>query len=51
MTTILATIANRLPNQFFTLFSVKVMNLAIEKERINLSNKSQQRAIQYGFIK
>ena len=51
MTNTLATICNILPNQFFTLFSVKVMNKAIELERINLYNKSQQRAARYGFSK
>ena len=35
MTNILAAIANQLPNSFFTLFSVKVMNRAIELDRIN----------------
>ncbi len=35
MTTILATIANKLPNEFFSLFSVNVMHRAIELERIN----------------
>tara|TARA_B100001059_G_C17716495_1_gene518278 strand:- start:443 stop:598 length:156 start_codon:yes stop_codon:yes gene_type:complete len=49
MTNILASLANTLPNQFFTLFSIKVMSRAIELERINLANKARKRSSLLGL--